>query len=250
MEETRYPYFDLIRNRKEFNLDFDVVRKVILDQKNPNQNFSTPNNLFAGGSDVGRITVAHTRPWQPSNIIRRQKMYEYPAATVAHEKTVVIIATNFLEGCSSRYDSQGKFGSLQGLYTFDGDDHDLNDCFIFLNLDYTAGVTTCKDCKVQSNGVSPGGLVELNVTSIDVQPDPLTMVALIMLPDVLFYTEIANSSFPPSTTSKATLEACCQRPIKPAGAHLLTTLSRIVTLQQHTAVLYLGSSRICQREES
>ena len=106
----------------------------------------------------------------------------------------MILGMQFDEGCNSQYND--KFGSFQDLYAYQSESG--RGCFVFFDLNYTAGTTTCRDCQVQSNGLTPGGLVAINDTSAQIQPDPLVETAIAMIPDVLFYTEIANSSFAPT----------------------------------------------------
>lgn len=195
-----------IRDRNEITEDFAVVESVIANQANSDQNFSTSTNLFSSGSDVGRLTIVHTEPWQASESIGvaydifsdsndTETMYEYPAATIVTERKLVILAMQFGQGCAPQYNK--KFGSFQDFYTYETIT-DVKGCFVFFDLNYTAGTTTCKDCQVQSNGLTPGGLVTTNDPPAQVWPDPLVETALAMIPDVLFYMEIANSSFAPT----------------------------------------------------
>ncbi|KAL8738486.1 MAG: hypothetical protein Q9181_000742 [Wetmoreana brouardii] len=187
-----------VREKHELSLDFNTVQSVIDDSRNPNQNFSKSGNLFGDGTDVGRIAIVHTKPWRASARIEnpppgvQENIYKYPAPTVVDEKTVVIIGMTYLDPCSPN--DSATFGSFLDFFTFEYD----QSCYVFFNLDYTAGVTTCEDCKVQSNGITSGGMVQVNETTVDIQPHPLVETALAMVPDVLFYTQIANSSFAPT----------------------------------------------------
>ena len=206
--------FQPIRDRSEITEDFDVVENVITNLNNSNQNFSVETNLFSSGSDSGRLTIVQTKPWQASETIGivydvlpfkdnyTENMYKYPAATVVTERKLVIMSMQFDEPCVPQYNS--KFGSYQDFYSYDSvangkGNHLLEKgCYVFFDLNYTAGVTMCKDCRVQSNGLTPGGLVTIDDASTQILPDPLVETALAMMPDVLFYMEIANSSFAPT----------------------------------------------------
>ena len=203
--------FRPIRDRSEIFEDFSLVDGVIANIHNPNQNFSTTNNSFSTGSDPGRLTIAHTKPWQPSKTVGvtrdifpsdayTEATYEYPAATVVTERKLVVMAIQFHGNCTPANNS--KFGSFEDFYAYEtvANGNHLADkgCFVFFDLNYTAGVTTCKNCPVHSDGVTPGGLVTITDTSAQILPDPLVETALAMMPDVMFYTEIANSSFGPT----------------------------------------------------
>lgn len=204
--------FHLIRDENEMIEDFSLVDSVIANTNNSNQNFSTVNNLFSSnGSDAGRLTVVHTKPWQASEIVGithdifpgddyTEATYEYPAATVVIERKLVIMAMLFHGSCTLQYST--KFGSFQDIYTYESvaNGNHLADrgCYVFFDLNYTAGIATCVDCPVQSDGVAPGGLVTMGDASAQVMPDPLVETALAMMNDVLYYTEIANSSFGPT----------------------------------------------------
>ena len=200
-----------IRDKNEVSEDFSLVDSVIANTNNSNQNFSTANNLFSSGSDAGRLTIVHTEPWQASETIGvthdifpgdnySEATYEYPAATIVTERKLVVMAMQFHEGCTPQYSS--KFGSFQDFYTYEsianGNHRADKGCYIFFDLNYTAGITTCKNCQVQSDGVTPGGLVTVSDTSAQILPDPLVSTAIAMIPDVMFYTEITNSSFGPT----------------------------------------------------
>ena len=203
--------FHPIRDGSEMIEDFSLVDRVITNTNNSNQNFSTANNLFSFGSDSGRLTIVHTKPWQASETVGvthdifpgddySEATYEYPAATVVTERKLVVMAMQFHESCTPRYST--KFGSFQDIYTYESvaNGNHLADkgCYVFFDLNYTAGIATCIDCPVQSDGVTPGGLVTVGDTSAQVLPHPLVETALAMMTDVLFYTEIANSSFGPT----------------------------------------------------
>ena len=200
-----------IRDRSEMIEDLSLVDSVITNTNNSNQNFSTANNLFSFGTDPGRLSIVHTEPWHAAETVGvthdifagdnySEATYKYPAATVVTERKLVIMAMQFHESCTPQYST--KFGSFQDLYAYESvanGNHQANKgCYVFFDLNYTAGITTCVDCPVQSDGVAPGGLVTVNDTSAQVLPDPLVETALAMMTDVLFYTEIANSSFGPT----------------------------------------------------
>ena len=203
--------FHPIRDGSEMIEDFSLVDSVITNTNNSNQNFSTANNLFSLGSDPGRLTIVHTKPWQASETVGvthdifpgddySEATYEYPAATVVTERKLVVMAMQFHERCTPQYST--KFGSFQDIYTYESvaNGNHLADrgCYVFFDLNYTAGIATCIDCPVQSDGVAPGGLVTVGDTAAQVLPHPLVETALAMMTDVLFYTEIANSSFGPT----------------------------------------------------
>ena len=203
--------FHPIRDESEMIEDFSLVDSVITNTNNSNQNFSTANNLFSLGSDPGRLTIVHTKPWQASETVGvthdifpgddySEATYEYPAATVVTERRLVVMAMQFHERCTPQYST--KFGSFQDIYTYESvaNGNHLADrgCYVFFDLNYTAGIATCIDCPVQSDGVAPGGLVTVGDTAAQVLPHPLVETALAMMTDVLFYTEIANSSFGPT----------------------------------------------------
>ena len=114
--------FQPIRDRTEVHEDFAIVDSAITDLTNSNQNFSTPSNMFSSGTDGGRLTVVHKRPWQASESIGvahdillgnngnnySEIMYEYPAATIVTESKLVIVAMQFDQSCTPQYSN--KFG--------------------------------------------------------------------------------------------------------------------------------------------
>ncbi len=188
----RMNYFKPIRDRTEIHGDFAVVESVITDLADANQNFSSPTNMFNYGTDEGRLTVVQTIPWQAAKSDYSGTMYEYPTATTVTERKLVIVVMQRNQSCAPEYSN--KFGSFQDLYAYEN----AGSCYVFFDLNFTAGITICKDCQVQSNGLTPGGLVTINDASAEILPDPLVETAIAMIPDVLFYTEIANSSFAPT----------------------------------------------------
>ena len=203
--------FHSVRDKDEMIVDFSLIDSVITNTNNSNQNFSTTNNSFSLGSDAGRLTIVHTKPWQASETVGvthdifpgddyTEATYEYPAASIVTERKLVIMAMQFHGSCTPQYST--KFGSFQDIYTYESvaNGNHLADkgCYVFFDLNYTAGIATCVDCLVQSDGVAPGGLVTVGDASAQVLPDPLVETALAMMTDVLFYTEITNSSFGPT----------------------------------------------------
>lgn len=203
--------FQPVRDKDEIFEDFSLVDSVISDQNDSNQNFSTADNLFSIGTEPGRLTLVHTKPWQASEPVGvtheifpsedySETTYEYPAATVVTERKLVVMAMQFHEGCTPKYSSV--FGSFQDFYAYESvanSNHRTDQgCYVFFYLNYTAGIIMCKNCPVQSDGVTPGGLVTVSDTSVQILPDGLVETAIAMMPDVLFYTNIANSSFGPT----------------------------------------------------
>ena len=202
--------FHPIRDESEMFEDFSLVDSVITNTNNSNQNFSA-NNLFSLGSDAGRLAIVQTKPWQAAETVGvthdifpgqdyTEATFEYPVAAVVTERKLVMMAMLFHDNCTSQWST--KFGSFQDIYTYEsvanGNHQADRGCYGFFDVNYTAGVATCVDCPVQSDGVAPGGLVTMGDASAQIMPHPLVETALAMMNDVMFYTEIANSSFGPT----------------------------------------------------
>lgn len=140
------------------------------------------------GTDSGRLTIVNTKPWVPAQKTGDGR-YEYPLPTIERGTKFLAIAIA-RGGCSNGADSS--LGNVPKAWTYE-DSTTGGECFMFARFDYSAGIISCKDCRVVSDGV-----VEASSNApFTVQEDPLAKTAIAIMPKVLFYIKIANISSTP-----------------------------------------------------
>lgn len=154
--------------------------RITIDEEEP--------NLFRIGTDPARLVLVNERKWQAQPKDDTGK-YQWPQSQVHHSANWVIVALTYNANCSTYF---ATFGIVNDIYLHDSEES----CFIFAKLNYTAGVLSCKDCKIVADGVVEA---PTNYTGNQtVLPDSLAGTAISMIPEVLFYTKIANSSLAPT----------------------------------------------------
>lgn len=135
-------------------------------------------NPYYHGGEPGRVVVAFDTPWEGDN--------SYPPSKVAKGVRYVIVSSTRRESCDSEK-ADAPFGSLPSLFHYRArtgtsrfDTNSDPACYVIARMNYTAGVWTCRSCRM-----STGGIVESSLVAGPVEPDPLAEQALRMVPDVL-----------------------------------------------------------------
>ena len=204
------PYFKVeslewVTSLAEMGESLDSLHEIVTNISNPYLNFSNMNfpegvNPFAYGTDVGRLTMVNTVPWQPAPRENNHSAWVYPNAEIQQSSTWVIVATEFDQNCTNdRSRPNEKFGDLTNiaLYSYVPPQGDAG-YVAFGRIKYTAGVVDCKDYRVVLNGVVESLSSTAQAQSWTPLPDPLVKTAIAMMPEVLFYTEIGNASSVPT----------------------------------------------------
>jgi hypothetical protein len=185
---------DWIYSEADISDDLPMLTDIITNSSNPVLSFSdrssvpvADKNPFAANSDTGRVTIVNDHEFTASD--------EFPKPHLQQQTRWVIVATNALQ---TSCDAESIFGPVGDLYLYkiyrDGDN--AVSCFAFARMSYTAGSLRCKDCRVALDGV-----VELavhNNSTNEALPNSLTDLAVSMMPEVLFYMEVANNSLAPT----------------------------------------------------
>lgn len=140
------------------------------------------------GTDSGRLTIVNTKPWTPAQK-NEDGRYEYPLSTIQRGTKFLAIAIT-REGCSKGADLS--LGNVPKAWMYE-DKTTGGECFMFARFNYSAGVISCKDCRIVSDGVVEAS----SKAPFTAEEDSLTETAIAMMPEVLFYMKIANISSTP-----------------------------------------------------
>ncbi|KAI1670787.1 hypothetical protein Ptr902_08129 [Pyrenophora tritici-repentis] len=184
LRELTLPYLNIeslewVKNQEDVSLDQDLFWNITSDPKfklslTPED---TGNPYFHGG-EPGRVVIAFDTPWTSENT--------YPQSKVARGVRYVIVSSTRREGCDA-VNPDAPFGLLPFLFRYDGrtgtsrfNDNTDPACYVIARMKYSAGVSTCRNCRI-----STGGVVESLSIAGAVEPDPLAEQALRMTPDVL-----------------------------------------------------------------
>ncbi|KAJ8118395.1 hypothetical protein OPT61_g597 [Boeremia exigua] len=184
LQEVILPFFHIeslewIKDRSEILPHLDLFQNITSDHKFQlsiiNQH---PVNPYFYGGEPGRVTIAFDTPWKPAEA--------YPVPKVATGTRYVVLSSTRRERCNDEK-ADAPFGALPLLFHFDAytgtsrfDNHRDPACYVIARMNYTAGVWTCRNCRMNS-----GGIVESFSVTTPVEPDPLAEQALRMVPDVL-----------------------------------------------------------------
>ena len=88
------------------------------------------------------------------------------------------------------------FGSMSKLYAYNSP-FDTG-CYVLARMNYTAGATICNKCRVVNEGVVEATVAANESSTRAVVPDLLVDDALSMIPEVLFYMAVSDSSQAPT----------------------------------------------------
>lgn len=153
------------------------------------------SNPFSLGTDTARLILVNTVAWAPTPFDNDTQRFEYPSPTIDTSQKWVIVASQLKKNCSSW--SQD-FGDISRIYQYYYLPRNLG-CFHFARINYTAAAMICKNCRIVSNGVVEATSEPRHLPSAWVPiPDSLVTNAISMIPEVLFYTKISNSSQAPT----------------------------------------------------
>ena len=151
------------------------------------------SNPFSVGTDHARLVLVNTVRWNAAPYDNRIRSFEYPSPIIDTSQKWVIMASQFTDPCSS---SSPEFGDLSRIYRYTSPKQ--TGCFHFARLNYTAAAMICRECRIVSNGVVEASNETTHLSAWVPIPDPLVTNAISMIPEVLFYTKISNSSQAPT----------------------------------------------------
>jgi hypothetical protein len=194
LAKATIPYFDIesldwVMSVDQLGDDTALLQAVIGDPNYPALNISNSRNPFNHGTDSGRLTLVNEVPWVPAPYLNDSvHTFVYPNATLQRASKWVIVATHFRESCAS---GPTYFGESSEFYHYDG----AGGCFLFARINYTAGVLTCTNCPIVLDSIVEADSSTSNSTSPwTAEPDAMVEQAIALMPEVLFYMKIGNSS--------------------------------------------------------
>ena len=194
LAKATIPYFDIesldwVMSVDQLGDDTALLQAVIGDPHYPALNISNSRNPFNHGTDSGRLTLVNEVPWVPAPYLNDSvDTFVYPNATLQHASKWVIVATHFRESCAS---GPTYFGESSEFYHYDG----AGGCFLFARINYTAGVLTCTNCPIVLDSIVEADSSTSNSTSPwTAEPDAMVEQAIALMPEVLFYMKIGNTS--------------------------------------------------------
>ena len=153
-------------------------------------------NPFSLGTDTARLILVNTDIWTRAPRNNQTQNYEYPLPTVDTSQKWVIIASQFGANCST---SSADFGDISRIYQYSSPSPISGaGCFHFARINYTAAAMICKDCRIVSHGAVEASNETSHSSAWVPIPDSLVANAISMIPEVLFYTKISNSSQVPT----------------------------------------------------
>lgn len=76
-------------------------------------------------------------------------------------------------------------------------------CFAFAQVTYEAGVAVCRDCRISS------AWTVQNDTALELEADALTTEALWLMPEIISFLVLTNSSIPPAGVGLMTMLGAC-----------------------------------------
>lgn len=200
LENVTVPYFEIhslnwITAADQVKKDIGQLEAVISSIFAPGLNYSSElsDNPFSFGSANGRLVLVNDIPWTPAPYDDETGQWTYPSATVKTGVQWVIVALQWEQGCTSGWSPV--FGPTPGLYMYSSPI--IGNCYAFARMNYTAGATICKECRIVTEGVVEAAVATNESSTRAVIPDPLVDNAISMIPEVLFYMKISNSSQAP-----------------------------------------------------
>lgn len=195
------PYFQIhsltwITSADQVKNDIEHLEQVISAREAPALNYSSElsDNPFSFGTDKGRLVLVNDVPWVPAPYDEDTGEWIYPPPTIKTAVQWVIVAMQFGETCASGWSPA--FGPTPGLYMYSSPN--VGNCYVFARMNYTAGAMACKECRVILDGVVEAVNTTNDPSSSAPIPDPLVENAVSMIPEVLFFMKVSNSSQAPS----------------------------------------------------
>jgi hypothetical protein len=195
------PYFQIhslswITSADQVKNDIEHLEQIISNPEAPALNYSSElsNNPFSFGTDKGRLVLINDVPWVPAPYDEDTGEWIYPPPTIKTAVQWVIVAMQFDQTCASGWSPA--FGPTPGLYMYSSPT--IGSCYVFARMNYTAGAMTCKECRIVLDGVVEAVNTTEDPLSMAPIPDPLVENAVSMIPEVLFFMKVSNSSQAPS----------------------------------------------------
>ncbi|KAJ9661528.1 hypothetical protein H2198_001908 [Neophaeococcomyces mojaviensis] len=183
------------RSIKDVGYDLELLNSVIANRTAPAFSYSNwlstkegAPNFFNLDTDPGRLVLVNKAQWQEAPQDEDDD-YIWPSSRIASDTKWVIVSTRWnVDDCSDL----DIFGGVKDVYVH----YHMRTCCLFAKIKYTAGTFECKDCSIVADGVIEA---PANYTSNQtVHADPLVDTAITMIPELLFYTKVANSSLAPT----------------------------------------------------
>jgi hypothetical protein len=195
------PYFQIhslawITSADQVKNNIGHLEQIISSSEAPALNYSSElsYNPFSFGTDKGRLVLVNDVPWVPAPYDEDTGEWIYPPPTIKTAVQWVIVAMQFDQTCASGWSPA--FGPTPNLYMYSSPI--VGGCYIFARMNYTAGVMTCKECRIVLDGVVEAVNTADDPLSMPPIPDPLVENAVSMIPEVLFFMKVSNSSQAPS----------------------------------------------------
>ena len=151
--------------------DIDRLEQVISNSDAPRLIYSDElsDNLFNYGTDKGRLVLVDEISWAPAPYDEIRGGRIYPSASVKTGLQWVIVALQFAEDCTPGWSPA--FGPTPGLYMYSSPT--AGNCYAFARINYNAGATTCRECRIVLDGVVESAIATDETSSGLVIPDPL-----------------------------------------------------------------------------
>lgn len=181
--QSDYERLDILVNKTDDYLTFSNMTGI-------------SGNAFIQGTDTARLILDNDIAWGPAN--KSGGEFEYPPAVIRNKERWVVVSTEYSDNNHPITQAPAltpDFGLLSGLYQ----PCSGNNCHVFARINYTAGTFNCQKCAIILDGVVESAPICTPPNSTtEVVPDPLVDLALAMIPEVLFFMVIANSTRAPT----------------------------------------------------
>ena len=151
------------------------------------------SNPFSLGTETARLISVNTVAWTPAPFNKSTQNFEYPSPIIDTSQKWVIVASQLSENCSN---SSPDLRDISRLYQYSSPKE--TGCFHFARINYTAAAMICEECWIVSSGVVEAANGTRHLSAWTPIPDSLVANAISMIPEVLFYTKISNSSQAPT----------------------------------------------------
>ena len=159
-------------------------------------NSSSPHNPLQQVTPT--LAIIPDEPYQQADWNKTTHQFVFPQPTKFEKKATVLALfanrENNSTGCTTRVSDA--FGDLPSNVTFlPSMWREVNatavNCYIFANITYSAGAALCTNCLI-----TPGGVVVSGISVLTLGEDPLTAVALSIMPEVITTMAVMNISIP------------------------------------------------------
>ncbi|MCJ1396627.1 hypothetical protein MMC18_009518 [Xylographa bjoerkii] len=205
-----------LMNPDQLGDDEAIVHQAILNPHWGMLNISSPGNPFYiwNATGLGAITIINTQPWErgssiatpgePSNSTAHDA---WPDPSIVSGPRIVAVMTDHNNVKKPEFLSCGErpspiFGSTQVVtpWLFPAADQFTSpkSCYALARVNFTAGVATCKDCPIVSNGLVEADTSIQDQDFLNPRADPLVETSVSMMPEVMIFTSTTNSTFLPT----------------------------------------------------